>query len=147
MLYYLVIASKESEVLFSHRFSAQGYACHPAGLASLIDKCMLDFRVEKPVNFLEDSDGSKVLVYRCFGACMVIASADPEDNLLQVYEFLSLYITALHQYFPSLSRHSILQNPAKLHIVLEEMVIGGIIVETSTAHALSYVRLLDDLAI
>lgn len=86
------------------------------------------------------------MVYRWFGACMVIAAADADDNLLQVYEFLSLYMTALHQYFPNLSRHSIVQNPAKLHLILEEMVIGGVIVETAPSHALSYVRLLDDLA-
>ncbi|XP_018010901.2 AP-4 complex subunit sigma-1 [Hyalella azteca] len=145
MLYFLVIASKESAVLFTHRFNPQLCPCHPAGLASVIEKCMVDSRTEKPENFVEDTNESRTLVYRWFGACMLIASADSDDNLLQVYEFLNLYLSALSQYFPNLSRHTIIQNPAKLHIVLEEMVIGGVIVETSPAHALSIVRLLDDI--
>lgn len=97
------------------------------------------------MNFLEDDESSRSLVYRWFGACIVMTAADATDNLLQIYDFLSLYMTALTGYFPALSRHTIIQNPAKLHMVLQEMVIGGVIVETSTSNALNYVRLLDDI--
>ena len=94
------------------------------------------------INFIEDGD--RTIVYRSFGPCLAITNVDSSDNLLQAYEFLNLYITTLSQYFPNLSYQVILQNPYKLHVVLEEMVIGGHIVETSSSNALGYLRLLDD---
>ena len=94
------------------------------------------------INFIEDGD--RTIVYRSFGPCLAITSVDSSDNLLQCYEFLNLYIYTLNQYFPSLSYHIILQNPYKLQVVLEEMVIGGQIIETSTLNALGYLKLLDN---
>ena len=85
-------------------------------------------------------------MYRLFGSCTAIAAVDSTDNLLEIYEFLNLYMTTLHKYFPNFSVHSITQNPYKLHSILQEMVVGGIIVETSPVHALSYIRLIDDTA-
>lgn len=150
-MHYLIIASRESEILFSHSFTSEISLCTPALLDACVNKCIEDSRGENGINVVEEDtstleQGGRLLVYRWFGACLAIVSTDSTDNLLQTYEFLSLYMTALQQYFPKLSRHTIVQNPAKLHLVLEEMVIGGVLVETSVTHALSYVRLLDDVA-
>ena len=64
------------------------------------------------MNFIEEQ--SKVLVYRKFGACFVVTSADPSDNLLQVFDFLFVFMSALVKYFSDLKWHTIIENASKV---------------------------------
>ena len=63
-----------------------------------------------------------------------------------IYEFLSLYVNALHRYFGKFSERHVLFNIDRLHMVLEEMVVDGEIVETSTKNALSAIQMLDSIS-
>lgn len=92
-------------------------------------------------HFLED--GQHSLVFRWFGPCMFVVAADQSENELMIYEFLSLYVSALHKYFGKFSEKHILLNIERLHMVLEEMVVGGELVEPSIRNALSPIQMLD----
>lgn len=92
-------------------------------------------------HFLED--GEHTLIFRWFGPCMFVIAADQSENELMVHEFLSLYVNALHKYFGKFSEKHILLNMDRLHMVLEEMVVGGELIEPSIRNALSPIQMLD----
>lgn len=73
-------------------------------------------------------------------------AADEAENELMVYEFLNLYVNALHRYFGKFSERHVLFNVDRLHMVLEEMVVDGELVESSIGNALSIVQMLDSVA-
>ena len=54
MLHYLIISSKESEILFSHSFNAQNEEWNSSTLQSAVARCK------------DDSLKQKVATYKCF---------------------------------------------------------------------------------
>ncbi|KAG0721857.1 AP-4 complex subunit sigma [Chionoecetes opilio] len=138
MMHYLLIA-KEGSVQFSHYFTHTTPAQRPATEARVIARCSAAHK--EACHFLED--GTHTLVFRWFGPCMFVVAADLAENELMVYEFLSLYVSALHKYFGKFSEKHILLNLERLHMVLEEMVVGGELLEPSIRNALSPIQMLD----
>ncbi|XP_050698861.1 AP-4 complex subunit sigma-1-like [Eriocheir sinensis] len=138
MLHYLLI-SRDGNVHFSHYFTHINPTSRPATEARVIGKCQAADK--DACHFLED--GQHSLVFRWFGPCMFVVAADQSENELMIYEFLSLYVSALHKYFGKFSEKHILLNIERLHMVLEEMVVGGELVEPSIRNALSPIQMLD----
>ncbi|MPC14217.1 AP-4 complex subunit sigma-1 [Portunus trituberculatus] len=124
MMHYLLI-SKDGSVQFSHYFTHSSPSSRPT--------------TEARCHFLED--GPHTLVFRWFGPCMFVVAADHSENELMIYEFLSLYVNALHKYFGKFSEKHILLNIERLHMVLEEMVVAGELLEPSIRNALSPIQI------
>lgn len=95
-------------------------------------------------HFLEEGDHS--LVFRWFGPCLFIVAADHSENELMLYEFLSLYVNALHRYFGKFSERHVLFNIDRLHMVLEEMIVDGELCESSVRNALIPIQMLDNIS-
>ncbi|XP_063879054.1 AP-4 complex subunit sigma-1-like [Scylla paramamosain] len=141
MMHYLLI-SKDGNVQFSHYFTHSSPSSHSTTEARVIAKCMSADR--DACHFLED--GPHTLVFRWFGPCMFVVAADQSENELMIYEFLSLYVNALHKYFGKFSEKHILLNIEWLHMVLEEMVVAGELLEPSIRNALSPIQMLDTIS-
>ncbi|XP_045613464.1 AP-4 complex subunit sigma-1 isoform X1 [Procambarus clarkii] len=139
MMHYLLIASKTGNVQFSHYFTHITPCSRTTIEARIITKCL---SAEKDAcHFLEDGDHT--LIFRWFGPCLFIVAADHAENEMMVYEFLSLYVDALHRYFGKFSERHVLLNIDRLHMVLEEMVVGGELVESSIRNVLNPIQVLD----
>ncbi|XP_064086492.1 AP-4 complex subunit sigma-1-like isoform X2 [Macrobrachium nipponense] len=139
MMQYLLISSKEGNVQFSHYFVHTPQNIRTTNEARVVGKCLAGDK--DSCHFLEDGDFT--LIFRWFGPCLFIVAADKSENELMVYEFLSLYVNALHRYFGKFSERHVLFNIDRLHMVLEEMVVDGEVVETSIKNALSPIQMLD----
>ena len=72
----------------------------------------------------------------------MIVSADNSENELLVYEFMNAFINTLHQYFGKFTEKHVLFNPDKMHLVLNEMVVKGNVVEVSPNNILGPIILL-----
>ncbi|CAL4156361.1 unnamed protein product, partial [Meganyctiphanes norvegica] len=142
MLHYLLIVSKEGHIHFSHYFTSVETNAQPVREAGAIAKCLAADR--ESCHFMEDRKNT--LIFRWFGPCLFIAAADQEENELMVYEFLNLYVNSLHRYFGKFSERHVLYNIDRLHMVLEEMVVDGEIVESSIRNILSPIQMLDNVA-
>lgn len=94
-------------------------------------------------HFFEDDDS--IIIFRNFGQCITIVVADPQENELVAYEFLGLAFTLFQNYFGKFMERNILNNVDKLHMILEEVVINGEIVETSSKNVLGPLLMFDNL--
>lgn len=135
----MLIVSKDGNVQFSHYFTHINSNSRTALESRVASKCLSSDK--DACHFL--GEGDHTLVFRWFGPCLFIVAADDTENELMVYEFLSLYVSALHRYFGKFSERHVLFNVDRLHMVLEEMVVGGEIVESSIRNVLSPIHMLD----
>ncbi|KAK3890855.1 hypothetical protein Pcinc_005215 [Petrolisthes cinctipes] len=138
MMHYLLIA-KDGKVQFSHYFTHVTPSARPALEARVVSKCQSADK--EGCHFLED--GEHTLVFRWFGPCIFLVGADHQENELMVYEFLGLYVGALQRYFGKFSERHLLLSTDHLHMVLEEMVVDGELVESSIKNVLAPIQMLD----
>lgn len=71
------------------------------------------------------------LVYRQYAGLFFIFCVDINDNELSVYEFVHLIVQVMDIYFGSVCELDIVFNFSSVYQILDEMVLGGEIAQTS----------------
>lgn len=87
------------------------------------------------------------LVYRRYGNLLIVAGIDDSENELAVYEFIHLLMETLDAYFNKVTEMHIVFNLDKVHMIIQEMVVNGLLVGTSIKRTLSTIHVLDKLSI
>jgi len=72
-----------------------------------------------------------------------IVGIDYEENELGVFDFLHLLVETLDTYFDNVCELDIMFNLDKAHIILDEMISNGYIVETNKKNVMLALHLLD----
>ena len=70
-------------------------------------------------------------MYRRYAGLYFILCVDAEDNELAMLEFIHLFVEVLDQFFGSVCELDLVFNFYKVYQILDEMVIGGELIETS----------------
>jgi len=140
MLDFVVISTREGHILFSHSFGQQANFSREDFLMQ-VRRCVREPGNDE-LNFVEDGD--QFIVHRKFGAVFLIARAETFTNLMQVHDFLFVFMSALSKYFPGLKWFTIVENPSKVLMVLEQMAPCGQMLETSSLNTLDFHTLLDN---
>ncbi|MBZ3874264.1 AP-4 complex subunit sigma-1 [Sciurus carolinensis] len=65
---------------------------------------------------------------------------------MAIYEFIHNFVEVLDEYFSRVSELDIMFNLDKVHIILDEMVLNGCIVETNRARILAPLQILDKMS-
>ncbi|XP_052041845.1 AP-4 complex subunit sigma-1 isoform X2 [Apodemus sylvaticus] len=73
-------------------------------------------------------------------------SRSSEQNEMAIYEFIHNFVEVLDEYFSRVSELDIMFNLDKVHIILDEMVLNGCIVETNRARILAPLLILDKMS-
>ena len=73
------------------------------------------------------------IVYRRYAGLFFTLCVDAEDSELSMLEFIHLFVEVLDQYFGSVCELDLVFNFYKVYQILDEMVVGGEIMETSKA--------------
>ncbi|VTJ54851.1 Hypothetical predicted protein [Marmota monax] len=73
-------------------------------------------------------------------------SRSNEQNEMAIYEFIHNFVEVLDEYFSRVSELDIMFNLDKVHIILDEMVLNGCIVETNRARILAPLQILDKMS-
>ena len=71
------------------------------------------------------------IVYRRYAGLYFILCVDADDNELAMLEFIHLFVEVLDQYFGCVCELDLVFNFFKVYQILDEMVIGGELIETS----------------
>ena len=71
------------------------------------------------------------IVYRRYAGLFFTLCVDSEDNELSMLEFIHLFVEVLDQYFGSVCELDLVFNFYKVYQILDEMVVGGEVMETS----------------
>uniref|UniRef100_A0A8P0TRF7 AP complex subunit sigma n=1 Tax=Canis lupus familiaris TaxID=9615 RepID=A0A8P0TRF7_CANLF len=68
------------------------------------------------------------------------------ENEMAIYEFIHNFVEVLDEYFNRVSELDIMFNLDKVHIILDEMMLNGCIVETNRARILAPLLILDKMS-
>merc|ERR1712050_84567 len=101
----------------------------------LIRKCLS--RAENQCSFVEYRQYR--VVYRRYASLYFIVGTDNDDevNEFALLEFIHTLVETLVKYFENVCELDIMFNLDKAHIILDEMVLDGCIVETNKTAALN----------
>ncbi|XP_067895460.1 AP-4 complex subunit sigma-1 isoform X2 [Heterodontus francisci] len=103
--------------------------------ANVIKNCLS--RTKDQCSFVEYKDFK--LVYRQYAALFVVIGIDDAENELAVYELIHNFVEVLDKYFSRV----IMFNLDKVHIILDEMILNGRVVETNKSRILAPLLALD----
>ncbi|KJE93023.1 hypothetical protein CAOG_03885 [Capsaspora owczarzaki ATCC 30864] len=107
--------------------------------AEIIRKCLS--RADSQCSFMEYRNYK--IVYRRYAALYFILGVDSEENELAILEFIHAVVETLDRYFESVCELDIMFNLEKAHIILDEMIINGKIVETNKNQILMPLALME----
>mmetsp|Transcript_48551 Transcript_48551/g.140672 ORF Transcript_48551/g.140672 Transcript_48551/m.140672 type:complete len:146 (+) Transcript_48551:99-536(+) len=107
----------------------------------LIRKCLS--RSESQCSFVEYRQYR--VVYRRYASLYFIVGTDNDEdvNELALLEFIHTLVETLDKYFENVCELDIMFNLEKAHIILDEMVLDGCIVDTNKAAVLNPLYLLE----
>lgn len=110
--------------------------------AEIIKNCLS--RSKDQCSFIEYKDFK--LVYRQYAALFVVVGINETENEMAVYELIHNFVEVLDKYFSRVSELDIMFNLDRVHIILDEMVLNGCIVETNRNRILAPLFVLDKVA-
>ena len=80
------------------------------------------------------------IVYKKYASLYFIFGIDTFDNELASLELIHLFVETMDKYFGSVCELDVVYNFYKVYTVLDELLIGGEIVETSKTNILKKLR-------
>uniref|UniRef100_A0A667Y8B4 AP complex subunit sigma n=1 Tax=Myripristis murdjan TaxID=586833 RepID=A0A667Y8B4_9TELE len=86
------------------------------------------------------------LVYRQYAALFIVVGISDSENELSVYELVHNFVEVLDKYFSRVVSDTIMFNLDKVHIILDEMIQNGHVVETNKSRILAPLTALDKMA-
>ena len=95
-------------------------------------------RDTKHTNFMEFRNYK--IIYKRYAGLFFAICVDLNDNELLCLEIIHLFVEVLDQYFGNVCELDIVFNFHKVYGILDEMIIGGEIMETSKSLVLSALR-------
>ena len=84
------------------------------------------------------------IVYRRFAGLYFLFCIDYNDNELSHLELLQLMVELLDQYFGNVTELDLIFNFHKVHAIIDEMILGGEILETSKISILGTIKKLEN---
>uniref|UniRef100_A0AAX7THU0 AP-4 complex subunit sigma-1 n=1 Tax=Astatotilapia calliptera TaxID=8154 RepID=A0AAX7THU0_ASTCA len=83
------------------------------------------------------------LVYRQYAALYIVVGITDSENELSIYELVHNFVEVLDKYFSRVSELDIMFNLDRVHIILDEMIQNGHIVETNKSRILAPLTTID----
>lgn len=99
-------------------------------------------RRPKHCSFLDFKDDLKI-VYKRYASLFFCCAIEREDNELLCLEIIHRYVELLDKYFGSVCELDIIFNFEKAYFILDELMIGGEVQETSKKQALKAIAAQD----
>lgn len=71
------------------------------------------------------------LYFRVYGSIYILFICDELENELAILDFINVMMIVLDEVFKGVSESHIINNPEKIHYLVDEMITGGIVIETN----------------
>ncbi|GCB79685.1 hypothetical protein scyTo_0017936, partial [Scyliorhinus torazame] len=159
MIKFFLLVNKQGQIRLSRYYEPMEIHKRTLLEVDIIKNCLP--RTKDQCSFVEYKDIK--LVYRQYAALFVVIGIDDAENELAVYELIHNFVEVLDKYFsrvvlPDVLRFSnifslvtvqttapaiIMFNLDKVHIILDEMILNGRVVETNKSRILVPLLALD----
>ncbi|KAL9849797.1 AP-4 complex subunit sigma-1 isoform 6-T13 [Geothlypis trichas] len=138
MIKFFLMVNKQGQTRLSRYYEHVEINKRTVLEAEVIRNCLS--RSKDECSFVEYKDFK--LVYRQYAALFVVVGIDQTENEMAVYELIHNFVEVLDKYFSRV----IMFNLDRVHIILDEMVLNGCIVETNRNRILAPLFVLDKVA-
>lgn len=139
MLKFILIVNKQGQTRFSNYYDSSEHDERAWMEAEIVRKCLS--RNERQCSFLEYRNFK--IVFRKYASLFFIIGIDETENELGIYEFIHNMVEVLDKYFEGVCELDIMFNLEKVHIIVDEMICDGFIVETSKVRILAPLKVMD----
>ena len=78
----------------------------------------------------EYNNTKRKLLFRLYGSIYIIFISDESENELGILDFINLMMKIFDEIFKGVTEKDIIMNPDKLYLILDEMISGGMVIET-----------------
>ncbi|KAM6255221.1 AP-4 complex subunit sigma-1 [Pygoscelis adeliae] len=138
MIKFFLMVNKQGQTRLSRYYEHVEINKRTMLEAEVIKNCLS--RSKDQCSFIEYKDFK--LVYRQYAALFVVVGINETENEMAVYELIHNFVEVLDKYFSRV----IMFNLDRVHIILDEMVLNGCIVETNRNRILAPLFVLDKVA-
>lgn len=136
------MVNKQGQTRLSKYYEQVDLGKRAALEADVVRGCLA--RRKEECSFVEYKDYK--LVYRQYAALFIVVGITENENELSIYELVHNFVEVLDKYFSRVSELDIMFNLDKVHIILDEMILNGHIVETNKNRILAPLVALDKMA-
>ncbi|XP_074441207.1 AP-4 complex subunit sigma-1 isoform X2 [Larus michahellis] len=144
MIKFFLMVNKQGQTRLSRYYEHVEINKRTMLEAEVIKNCLS--RSKDQCSFIEYKDFK--LVYRQYAALFVVVGINETENEMAVYELIHNFVEVLDKYFSRVVSETlnIMFNLDRVHIILDEMVLNGCIVETNRNRILAPLYVLDKVA-
>ncbi|KAM6973628.1 AP-4 complex subunit sigma-1 isoform 1-T1 [Aplochiton taeniatus] len=142
MIKFLLMVNKQGQTRLSKYYDPVEIGRRAAMEADVVKGCLS--RKKEECSFVEYKDFK--LVYRQYAALFIVVGISDTENELSIYELVQNFVEVLDKYFSRVSELDIMFNLDKVHIILDEMIQNGHVVETNKNRILAPLLALDKMA-
>ncbi|XP_032866159.2 AP-4 complex subunit sigma-1 [Tyto alba] len=139
MIKFFLMVNKQGQTRLSRYYEHVEINKRTMLEAEVIKNCLS--RSKDQCSFIEYKDFK--LVYRQYAALFVVVGINETENEMAVYELIHNFVEVLDKYFSRVSELDIMFNLDRVHIILDEMVLNGCVVETNRNRILAPLFVLD----
>ncbi|XP_063039804.1 AP-4 complex subunit sigma-1 [Engraulis encrasicolus] len=142
MIKFFLMVNKQGQTRLSKYYDNVDINKRAALEADVVKGCLS--RRKDECSFVEYKDYK--LVYRQYAGLYIVVGITDTENELSIYELMHNFVEVLDKYFSRVSELDIMFNLDKVHIILDEMILNGHVVETNKSRILAPLLVLDKMA-
>ncbi|KAA0711216.1 AP-4 complex subunit sigma-1 [Triplophysa tibetana] len=143
MIKFLLMVNKQGQTRLSKYYEPVDIGKRAALEAGVVRGCLS--RRKEECSFVEYKDYK--LVYRQYAALFIVVGITENENELSIYELMHNFVEVLDKYFSRVvGIGRIMFHLDKVHIILDEMILNGHVVETNRNRILAPLLALDKMA-
>ncbi|XP_030574138.1 AP-4 complex subunit sigma-1 isoform X4 [Archocentrus centrarchus] len=139
MIKFVLMVNRQGQTRLS-RYYHPVELSRRAALEADVVRCCLS-RKKDQCSFVEYKDFK--LVYRQYAALYIVVGITDSENELSIYELVHNFVEVLDKYFSRVSELDIMFNLDRVHVILDEMIQNGHIVETNKSRILAPLTAID----
>lgn len=139
MIKFVLMVNRQGQTRLSRYYHSVELSRRAALEADVVRYCLS--RKKDQCSFVEYKDFK--LVYRQYAALYIVVGITDSENELSIYELVHNFVEVLDKYFSRVSELDIMFNLDRVHIILDEMIQNGHIVETNKNRILAPLTTID----
>ncbi|KAJ5072977.1 ap-4 complex subunit sigma-1 [Anaeramoeba ignava] len=140
MILFFLIVNKLGQTRLAQYYSEQFSQEHRIALENEVTRSCLA-RKETDCSFFEFRELK--IIYRRYASLFFIAAVDDDENEMGIYELIHCLVEAYDKHFKNVCELDIMYNLDKAYMILDEMILNGVIVETNRANVLQNISKFD----
>uniref|UniRef100_UPI0037E82CBC AP-4 complex subunit sigma-1 isoform X1 n=1 Tax=Semicossyphus pulcher TaxID=241346 RepID=UPI0037E82CBC len=144
MIKFILMVNRQGQTRLSRYYQPVELNRRALLEADVVRCCLSRKKDQVSCSFVEYKDFK--LVYRQYAALYIVVGVTDSENELSVYELVHNFVEVLDKYFSRVSELDIMFNLDRVHVILDEMIQNGHIVETNKSRILAPLTALDKMA-